>query len=103
MQFSARDVLEAYAGGDHVDGQELRAAVAVILAAWDGVKEAAGDATFVPAGKARDRMVDRMMRALLEWDTEIAELELDVSSVVALPALINRRRDHPRLCPGPME
>lgn len=97
--FSARDVLEAYAGGDHVEGTELRAAVAVLLAAWDGVFEAAGDAAILPAGKARDRMVDKLMQALVDWDTELAELELDVSSVVALPALVSRHRDQDS-CPG---
>jgi len=92
-----RDVMERYAGGEYVDGTELRAAVAWMLSAWDEVMAAAGDMCAMPDCGAREDAVNGLLWQLLHWNCEIKDYEIDVSCAVAVPALLARRPRTERL------
>lgn len=85
-----REVLEAYAGGNHASGTDLRAASAWMLAAWDAVMAAAAD-TCIPDGPKREAAFEGLMHELIHWDAELCDTEVDVSCVAGLPALLSRR------------
>lgn len=98
--FSARDVLESYCGGEFVEATELRAAVAVLLSAWEDVNATAVHVIKTAPDK---RCFDQLSAEILRWDIRLENRELDVESVVALPDFVAERNARPRVSPGPME
>ena len=88
-----RSILEAYAGGDYVDGGDLKAAAAWMLSAWESVMAAAADICQDPKKRSDTDSLDKLLGVISNWDYEISDNEIDVSATVAMPSLVVRHQN----------
>lgn len=87
-----RDILERYAGGEYVTADQLRAATAWMLAAWDAVMEAAGE-TCTVAEKHRAESFEDLLHVISFWDCEVSDMELDLTATAMLPCVVAQHQD----------